>query len=237
VWTAGASIWRIRGEWVTKCDVGSPSEQPDAGDRLKAAFSDALKRAAVKYGIGRFLYRLPPVWCDYDPQTKQFTKTPQLPDWVLKGMPAPATQQQAQPRPQPAPQGQPPALPTQQPQPPVQKANPQPAQQAGDVVVASVAAVQSSTTATELEAAVFAVAAHNRAGRIDAAGGQKVGDAIQSKALHLIRECKDRGQLDALHGKLMPLLANPTRQAAVLEAFNAKLEQVQQPAVDFETFA
>ena len=43
-------------------DVGAPSEQPDGGDRLKAAFSDALKRAAVKFGIGRYLYRLPQQW-------------------------------------------------------------------------------------------------------------------------------------------------------------------------------
>jgi hypothetical protein len=32
---------RIGGEWMTKVDVGGPSEQPDAGDRLKAAFSDS----------------------------------------------------------------------------------------------------------------------------------------------------------------------------------------------------
>src|SRR5262249_47273689 len=32
--------------WICKVDVGAPSEQPDAGDRVKAAFSDALKRAA-----------------------------------------------------------------------------------------------------------------------------------------------------------------------------------------------
>jgi hypothetical protein len=49
---------KLGGEWITKTDVGSPSEQPDGGDRLKAAFSDALKRAAVKFGIGRYLYRL-----------------------------------------------------------------------------------------------------------------------------------------------------------------------------------
>src|SRR5947209_5260869 len=50
---------RLGDRAVTKMDVGSPSEQPDGGDRLKAAFSDALKRAAVKFGIGRYLYRLP----------------------------------------------------------------------------------------------------------------------------------------------------------------------------------
>lgn len=46
---------------VTKEDVGE-------GDSLKAAFSDALKRAAVKFGVGRYLYRLEKQWVDYDPE-------------------------------------------------------------------------------------------------------------------------------------------------------------------------
>jgi hypothetical protein len=74
---------RIAGQWISKSDVGSPSEQSDAGDRTKAAFSDALKRAAVKFGIGRYLYRLPLSWTDYDPETKRLTKTPQLPAWAF----------------------------------------------------------------------------------------------------------------------------------------------------------
>jgi len=65
--------------WITKMDVGSPSEQPDGGDRLKAAFSDALKRAAVKFGIGRYLYRLPAMWGDYAPIKKIFPTPPRLP--------------------------------------------------------------------------------------------------------------------------------------------------------------
>jgi hypothetical protein len=65
--------------WITKSDVGSPSEQPDSGDRLKAAFSDALKRAAVKFGIGRYLYRLTAQWVDYDPIKKQLIQLPELP--------------------------------------------------------------------------------------------------------------------------------------------------------------
>jgi len=44
---------------ITKEDVGE-------GDSAKAAFSDALKRAAVKFGVGRYLYRLPKVWADLD---------------------------------------------------------------------------------------------------------------------------------------------------------------------------
>jgi Rad52/22 family double-strand break repair protein len=78
---------RLGDEWITKVDVGGPSEQPDGGDRLKAAFSDALKRAAVKFGIGRYLYRLPSQWLDYDSQRRQFLKTPVLPKWAF---PAPA---------------------------------------------------------------------------------------------------------------------------------------------------
>jgi hypothetical protein len=74
---------RLGDEWITKMDVGGPSEQPDEGDRRKAAFSDALKRAAVKFGIGRYLYRLPAQWVDYDPQRKQFTRTPALPPSAL----------------------------------------------------------------------------------------------------------------------------------------------------------
>ena len=70
-------------EWITKEDVGSPSEQPDGGDRLKAAFSDALKRAAVKFGVGRYLYRLAAHWVDYDEKTKKPAKVPQLPAWAL----------------------------------------------------------------------------------------------------------------------------------------------------------
>lgn len=81
--TDGSVMCRLRlnlgGRWITKSDVGSPSEQPDSGDRLKAAFSDALKRAAVKFGIGRYLYRLAAQWVDYDPVKKQIVSPPQLP--------------------------------------------------------------------------------------------------------------------------------------------------------------
>lgn len=88
--TAGGSVVctlsvKVEGEWVEKTDVGSPSEQPDDGDKLKAAFSDALKRAAIKLGVGRYLYRLPRLWVDYDPQRRQFVQTPQLPAWALPG--------------------------------------------------------------------------------------------------------------------------------------------------------
>jgi hypothetical protein len=74
---------RFYEEWVGKEDVGGPSDQPDAGDRQKSAFSDALKRAAVKWGVGRYLYALPAVWVPYDAQRKQLKETPPLPAWAL----------------------------------------------------------------------------------------------------------------------------------------------------------
>ena len=70
---------KIGETWITRADVGSTSEQPDAGDRLKAAYSDALKRAAVAFGIGRYLYRLASQWVDFDPVKKQIVRPPQLP--------------------------------------------------------------------------------------------------------------------------------------------------------------
>jgi hypothetical protein len=46
---------RVDGEWITKCD--------GAGDTKiegeKGGISDALKRAAVLFGVGRYLYYLP----------------------------------------------------------------------------------------------------------------------------------------------------------------------------------
>ncbi|VTS04240.1 Rad52/Rad22 family DNA repair protein [Tuwongella immobilis] len=103
----GSVLCRLRlklgPRWITKMDVGSPSEQSDSGDRLKAAFSDALKRAAVKFGIGRYLYRLPALWCDYDPVKKTFTNLPKLPAFAMPTpMPQPvATNTFAAPAPAP----------------------------------------------------------------------------------------------------------------------------------------
>src|SRR5207302_5686984 len=67
-----------------------------------AAFSDALKRAAVKFGIGRFLYRLPAQWVDYDPQRRQFVRPPTLPASILSAREA-EKPPRPEPRPQPAP--------------------------------------------------------------------------------------------------------------------------------------
>lgn len=47
---------------VRRSDVGMPSSQ----EPIKGAYSDALKRAAVHFGIGRELYELPRIWVTLD---------------------------------------------------------------------------------------------------------------------------------------------------------------------------
>lgn len=89
---------RIDGEWITKADVGVPSDQK-GGDQKKAAYSDALKRAAVAFGVGRYLYDLPQTWVDYDTKSKRLRKTPKLPSWAIPKNESEGANQTA-PRPQ-----------------------------------------------------------------------------------------------------------------------------------------
>ena len=48
------------GEWVSKQDVGTGNQF----EKVKGACSDALKRAAAAWGIGRYLYAAPSPWVD-----------------------------------------------------------------------------------------------------------------------------------------------------------------------------
>tara|TARA_R110002020_G_scaffold2532_3_gene12150 strand:- start:6777 stop:7265 length:489 start_codon:yes stop_codon:yes gene_type:complete len=50
---AGIGIF-LNGEWVWKWDAGAESNI----EKEKGAASDAFKRAGVKWGVGRFLYRM-----------------------------------------------------------------------------------------------------------------------------------------------------------------------------------
>lgn len=45
------------GSILTKCDAGGYAGMQDQGDDDKSGYSDAFKRAAVKFGIARYLYR------------------------------------------------------------------------------------------------------------------------------------------------------------------------------------
>ena len=67
---------------MSREDVGLAQE--GGVDNLKAAASDALKRCAVQFGIGRYLYDLPQPWVDWD-DTKRLPVNgyPALPSYAL----------------------------------------------------------------------------------------------------------------------------------------------------------
>lgn len=91
--------------WVWKYDMGMVAQ--DGGEEGKAkaakgALSDGLKRAAVLWGIGRYLYRLPKTWVGYDSKTKRLTETPALPKWALPAGAAQKPPAPTQPEPEAA---------------------------------------------------------------------------------------------------------------------------------------
>jgi hypothetical protein len=68
-------------EWVTKWD-GADDSQTEA---IKGGLSDSMKRAAVQWGIGRYLYKLDQQWCKIKPVGNSYAlaETPRLPGWAL----------------------------------------------------------------------------------------------------------------------------------------------------------
>ena len=62
----------IRGEWVWKSDGAGDTDFE--GD--KGAFSSAFKRAAVRWGIGRYLYDVPSIWVEIVKRGKSFAIAP-----------------------------------------------------------------------------------------------------------------------------------------------------------------
>lgn len=69
---------RLDGEWVWKSN-GAGDTQVEAE---KGAFSDAFKRAAVMWGVGRYLYSLPNEWVELDDR-KRIKNPPALPTWAI----------------------------------------------------------------------------------------------------------------------------------------------------------
>lgn len=89
----GADRWQSRltrtGDGFT-CEIGIKFEEwvwksNSAGDTkvepLKGGSSDAFKRAAAVWGVGRYLYYLPNVWVALD-EDKKLKEIPELPDWA-----------------------------------------------------------------------------------------------------------------------------------------------------------
>lgn len=68
------------GRSITRADTGVGRWE----EAEKGAASDALKRAAVQFGIGRYLYRLDKCWMPYDEIQKEFVEVPVLPDFAVR---------------------------------------------------------------------------------------------------------------------------------------------------------
>jgi hypothetical protein len=70
---------------VSKTGIGETSAGDDNSkvSSAKAGASDALKRAAVKFGIGRYLYGLGTFYVGYDEQRNRLTEYPRLPPWAI----------------------------------------------------------------------------------------------------------------------------------------------------------
>lgn len=91
---------KMDGEWVTKWDgAGSTEFEP-----FKGGLSDSQKRAAVQFGIGRYLYNLDETFVECSEKKGQgqwnyaktkegvvfYWKTPELPSWALPKEKAPS---------------------------------------------------------------------------------------------------------------------------------------------------
>lgn len=90
----GISI-KVNGEWITKWD-GAENTQVEA---VKGGLSDSMKRSAVQWSMGRYLYKLDEGWAETSSNDKpskeypfmgktkegmKFTwRPPKLPDWAL----------------------------------------------------------------------------------------------------------------------------------------------------------
>lgn len=98
------------GQVVSKCDAGGAAGMSDEGDNDKSAHSDAFKRAASKFGVGRYLYKdgVPQYVRDYlhGETNKVETPTPALPS-----RPAPAALPSPAPASEPLPTPLPPGCP------------------------------------------------------------------------------------------------------------------------------
>lgn len=80
---------RVDGEWITKADGAGDSDV----EAEKGAISDALKRAAVKWGVGRYLYHIVSPWVPCE--TTEWNGKKQWKSWTadpwsyVRGSPAP----------------------------------------------------------------------------------------------------------------------------------------------------
>ena len=72
---------KINDEWLWRSNVAGETDF----EAEKGQGSDAFKRAAVLWGVGRYLYYLKNIWVPIKPQGRSYViaETPVLPNWAL----------------------------------------------------------------------------------------------------------------------------------------------------------
>lgn len=72
---------KIDNEWVWRSN--GAGETDIEGE--KGRYSDAFKRAAVLWGVGRYLYYLDNIWVPIKPQGRSYVlaEIPKLPNWAI----------------------------------------------------------------------------------------------------------------------------------------------------------
>lgn len=73
---------------ITREEIGEADPADD--NTYTSAVAQAFKRACAAFGLGRYLYRLPKVWCDYDSQRRKLLEIPVLPQWAVPADERPA---------------------------------------------------------------------------------------------------------------------------------------------------
>lgn len=74
---------RFNGEWIEKADGAGDT----AVEAEKGAISDSFKRAAVVWGVGRYLYSIDAVWVPCELSNGKFKKFKENPWGYVKGSP------------------------------------------------------------------------------------------------------------------------------------------------------
>tara|TARA_R100000008_G_scaffold32829_1_gene18426 strand:- start:4558 stop:5313 length:756 start_codon:yes stop_codon:yes gene_type:complete len=80
------TYFEVAGRVVCSITINGITRSDGAGDTVveaeKGGLSDAYKRCAVKWGVGRYLYRLESEWVALDGK-KRIIKPPEMPAWAL----------------------------------------------------------------------------------------------------------------------------------------------------------
>lgn len=69
---------KVDGDWIWKEDGGAQTQF----EKEKGGLSDAFKRAAVNWGVARYLYYLDAKWVPID-KYRNIKNAPKLPDWAI----------------------------------------------------------------------------------------------------------------------------------------------------------